>query len=108
MSNIELDYYVVLAKFINYMQKALYHRRLNYFKNLEKIQKNETSIEEANTLFQTDVIENIEETIRNIDFLNEKEKYLFNLHYKHGLSYEEISKITNEKVCTLKQRRNRN
>ena len=32
MSNIELADDIVLAKFINYIQKALYHRRLNYWR----------------------------------------------------------------------------
>ena len=43
----------------------------------------------------------------NIIILKNKEIYLLNLHYGHGLSYEQISAITGEKVCTLKQRRNR-
>ena len=33
MSNEELEDDIVLAKFINYMQKALYHMRLNYFRD---------------------------------------------------------------------------
>ena len=37
MSNEELEDDVVLAKFINYMQKALYHMRLNYYRDYEKI-----------------------------------------------------------------------
>lgn len=37
MSNEELEDDVVLAKFINYMQKALYHMRLNYFRDYERL-----------------------------------------------------------------------
>ena len=44
MSDIEFEDDIVLAKFINYMQKALYHRRLNYFRNLKGIRKCEVSI----------------------------------------------------------------
>lgn len=80
MSNIELEDDIVLAKFINYMQKALYHKRLNYYRDFERMRECEVSINDI---------------------------YLLNLHYKYGLSYIEISKITGEKVCTLKQRRNR-
>ena len=102
MSNIELDDDIILAKFINYMQKALYHRRLNYYRNFEKIREFEVRIDEIEDPGTKDFIT---EDISSI--LNSKEIYLLNLHYKKGLSYTEISKITNEKVCTLKQRRNR-
>lgn len=37
MSNNELEDDIVLAKFINYMQKALYHVRLNYFRDYERM-----------------------------------------------------------------------
>lgn len=95
---------IVLAKFINYMKEALYHRRINYFRNLNKIQEYEVSVEEVeDTRFK----EPTDEEILNMNVLNQKEIYLLNLHYKHGLSYSEISKITQEKVSTLKQRRNR-
>ena len=36
MSNIELEDNIVLAKFLNYMQKALYHRRLNCFRDFSR------------------------------------------------------------------------
>ena len=39
MSKYELEDDIVLAKFINYMQLALYHRRLNYYRNLQRIQE---------------------------------------------------------------------
>ena len=95
---------IVLAKFINYMKEALYHKRINYFRNLNKIQEYEVSVQEAeDTRFK----EPTDEEILNMNVLNQKEIYLLNLHYKHGLSYSEISKITQEKVSTLKQRRNR-
>lgn len=95
---------IVLAKFINYMKEALYHKRINYFRNLNKIQEYEVSVQEVeDTRFK----EPTDEEILNMNVLNQKEIYLLNLHYKHGLSYSEISKITQEKVGTLKQRRNR-
>lgn len=95
---------IVLAKFINYMKEALYHKRINYFRNLNKIQEYEVSVQEVeDTIFK----EPTDEEILNMNVLNQKEIYLLNLHYKHGLSYSEISKITQEKVSTLKQRRNR-
>ena len=94
---------IVLAKFINYMELALFHRRLNYFRDLERIQEYETNIDEVKIYNDEKFnIQNIE-----TDILNDKEKYLFYLLYNRGLSYEQISKITNEKVGTLKQRRMR-
>lgn len=104
MSNEILEDDIVLAKFINYMQKALYHRRLNYYRDFERMRECEVSI---NEIEDYRIKEPIIDDISNTGFLNHKEIYLLNLHYKHGLSYTEISKITNEKTCTLKQRRNR-
>ncbi len=104
MSNNELEEDIVLAKFITYMQKALYHRRLNYFRDLKSIRECEVSI---NNIENYKVVEPVIEDISNIGVLTNKEIYLLNLHYKHGLSYKEISKITGEKICTLKQRRSR-
>ena len=104
MSDIEFEDDIVLAKFINYMQKALYHRRLNYFRNLKGIRKCEVSI---NQIDDSKVKEPIAEDISNIGVLTNKDIYLLDLHYKHRLSYTEISKITGEKICTLQQRRNR-
>ena len=104
MSNTELEDDIVLAKFINYMQKALYHRKLNYFRDVEKKRECEVSINEIEDYRAK---ETITDDISNLEILAHKDIYLLNLHYKHGLSYEEISKITGEKVCTLKQRRSR-
>ena len=104
MSNEELEDDIVLAKFINYMQKALYHKRLNYYRDFERMRECEVSI---NEIEDYRIKEPVVEDISNIGILNHKDIYLLNLLYKYGLSYIEISKITGEKVCTLKQRRNR-
>lgn len=104
MSNIELEYDVTLAKFINYMQKALYHRKLNYFRKLEKTRECEVSI---NEIEDYRVKEPVKDDFSDIGVLTHKDIYLLNLHYKHGLSYTEISNITGEKIDTLKKRRHR-
>ena len=49
MSNEELEDDIVLAKFINYMQKALYHKRLNYYRDFERMRECEVSINEIST-----------------------------------------------------------
>lgn len=94
---------IVLGKFINYMSRALNSKRIDYYRSLSKISKNETTLDDVKEIY-LDTKDNENELL---NILNDKEKYLLTLHYTHGLSYTEISKITNEKVATLKQRRNR-
>ena len=96
MSNEELEDDVVLAKFINYMQKALYHMRLNYFRDYERMRDYEVEPKDF-----------INEDISIIGVLNDTEIKLLNLLYTQGLSYKEISEITNENIETLKKRRTR-
>ena len=99
MSNEELEDDVVLAKFINYMQKALYHMRLNYFRDYERMRDYEVELEEIECPNSKDVIN---EDISIIGVLNDTEIKLLNLLYTQGLSYKEISEITNENIETLK------
>lgn len=104
MSNEILEDDIVLAKFINYMQIALYHRKLNYFRELEKTRECEVSI---NEIEDYRVKEPIKDDLSDIGVLTHKDIYLLNLHYKYGLNYKEISNITGEKIDTLKKRRHR-
>lgn len=104
MSNEELEDDVVLAKFINYMQKALYHMRLNYFRDYERMRDYEVELEEIECPNSKDVIN---EDISIIGVLHDTEIKLLNLLYTQGLSYKEISEITNENIETLKKRRTR-
>lgn len=94
---------IVLAKFINYMKIVFNNQRINYFRDL-KIQNSwEKELKENDIYFDkyTDL------DTYDLQILNEKERYLFELHYKNGLPYSEISKITGEKIDTLKKRRTR-
>lgn len=104
MSNEELEDDIVLAKFINYMQIALYHRKLNYFRDLARTRECEVSISEIE---EHKAKEPVTDDISDIGVLNTKDIYLLNLHYKYGLNYKEISNITGEKIDTLKKRRHR-
>ena len=94
---------IILGKFIKYMDKALYCRKVDYFRAISKINENEMELNESLNY----ELENKNNFFIDFNILNQKEKYLLELHYNRGLSYTEISKITNEKICTLKQRRNR-
>lgn len=63
MSNEELEDDIVLAKFINYMQKALYHKRLNYYRDFERMRECEVSI---NEIEDYRIKESVVEDISNI------------------------------------------
>lgn len=104
MSKEEFEDDVVFAKFINYMKKALYHIRLNYFRDYEKMKDYEVKLEENECPISKEIIK---ENISYIGILNKDEIKLLNLLYTQGLSYKEISVITNEKIDTLKKRRSR-
>ena len=94
---------IVLAKFINYMQLALYHRRLNYLRDMRVRQRIETPLNEEieyESIFCED--DEIETSV-----LSSKELHLLNLHYDYGLTYREISNITNETISALKLRKKR-
>ena len=104
MSNNELEDDIVLAKFINYMQKALYHIRLNYFIDYERMRDYEVELKEIECQDSKDIIN---EDISNMGVLNNNEIKLLKLLYTQGLSYKEISEITKENIETLKKRRTR-
>ena len=76
MSNEELEDDIVLAKFINYMQKALYHKRLNYYRDFERMRECEVSI---NEIEDYRIKEPVVEDISNIGILNHKDIYLKNM-----------------------------
>lgn len=94
---------IVLAKFITFMEIVFHNYSINYFRNLKMKSSWEKELKESDIYF--DKYLNLD--LYDLEILNEKEKYLFELHYKRGLSYAEISKITNEKINTLQQRKKR-
>lgn len=103
MDNNEFKDDAVLAKFINYMELALYHRKLNYLRDKRIKHRMETTLNEDieyESIYCED--DNLETRV-----LNSKEVYLLNLHYTCGLSYREISNITNETISALKLRKKR-
>ena len=66
MSNEELEDDVVLAKFINYMQKALYHMRLNYFRDYERMRDYEVELEEIECPNSKDIINEVKEELKRL------------------------------------------
>lgn len=103
MDNNEYKDDAVLASFINYMKLALCHKKINYLRDIRFIQKIETVLNEdikyENFFYEDDDLE--------ISNLNQKELYLLDLRYTYGLSYKEISDLTNETIDALKQRKKR-
>lgn len=92
---------IVLAKFISFMEVVFHNQRINYYRNI-KIQNSwEKELQESDVYF--DKYLNLD--LYDLEILNDKEKELFELHYRKGLTYAEISKITNEKINTLHQRK---
>ncbi len=79
---------VVLAKFLNYMQKALLHKKINYIKKKNKINQKECSIEDLKDYLK------FEDTIKFdvLNFLTYKERKILELHIVEKRSYNEISK----------------
>ena len=73
-------------------------------KYYEKVRDYEVELEEIECPNSKDVIN---EDISSIGVLNDTEIKLLNLLYTQGLSYKEISEITNENIETLKKRRTR-
>lgn len=94
---------IVLAKFIAFMEIVFRNQRINYFRDLKMKDNWEKELKENFIYFD----KYINLGLYDLEILNAKEKYLFELHYKNGLSYSEIAKITGEKIDTLKKRRTR-
>ena len=94
---------IVLSKFISFMEVVFHNQRINYYRNI-KIQNSwEKELQESDVYF--DKYLNLD--LYDLEILNDKEKELFELHYRKGLTYAEISKITNEKINTLHPRKKR-
>ena len=93
----------ILNRFKGFMDIVFYNCRIDYYKELS-----------TNKTIDIDKIENLiyiqsfnENELIDIRILSYKERFLLDQLYIQGLTYKEISSITNEKVSTLKKRRNR-
>ena len=93
----------VFAKFLNYMQKALLHKKLNYIRDYKKINEMECSFEGLDNVLQSN--EKMDFDVCN--FLSEKEQRVLKLHFKDKLTYKEIGEILglqSESVRKIKYR----
>lgn len=80
---------IVFAKFINYMKKALLHKKMNYIRDNKQINERECTIEKIEYLTY---IENEEHLDLLEKVLNQKEKIVLELHILEKRTYNEIAK----------------
>ena len=113
MFDIELEDDVVFARFLNYMQIALLHRKLDYEKHLEVIKKQE---EKLNYIEWTKIpdkknnnnpFENLkrdyEKLKKAIDKLTPEQRYVIINYYFKKKTLSKIAKKLNSNVNAVKQ-----
>ena len=112
MSNEEFKDDVVFAKFINYMQIALLHKKLDYERHLEVIKKREekinyvewSKIQDKN---DSNPFENLkkdyEKLKRAIDKLTPEQRYVIINYYFNKKSLAKIAKTLNSNENAVKQ-----
>ena len=112
MLDIEFDNDVVFARFLNYMQIALLHRKLNYEKHNESIKKQEeklnyvewTRIPDKN---DNNPFGNLKRDYDNlkiaIDKLTPEQRYVIINYYFNNKSLAKIAEKLNSNVNAVKQ-----
>lgn len=90
---------IVLAKFINYMKKALFHKKLNYIRDKNRITRQECSINKLDNHYQF----NEDSKLEILNILNNKEIIVLKLHILEKRTYLEISKILNLKPENIRK-----
>ena len=113
MSNIEFEDDVVFARFLNYMQIALLHRKLNYEKHNESIKKQEKKlnyVEWTKIPDKTDNNNPFENLKRDYDYLNNainkltpEQRYVIINYYFKNKTLSKIAKKLNSNVNAVKQ-----
>ena len=112
MFDIELEDDVVFARFLNYMQIALLHKKLDYEEHLEVIKKREekinyvqwSKIQDKN---DSNPFENLkkdyEKLKRAIDKLTPEQRYVIINYYFNKKSLAKIAKTLNSNENAVKQ-----
>ena len=112
MFDIELEDDVVFARFLNYMQIALLHRKLDYGKHLEVIKKREKKLDYVewsripdktnNNPFEN-LKKDYEKLKKAIDKLTPEQKYVIINYYFNKKSLVKIARGLNSNVNAVKQ-----
>lgn len=95
---------IVFAKFINYMKKALLHKKMNYIRDNKWINEKECSIEKIKDLMYSENEEHLDLLGK---VLNTREKSVLELHILEKRTYNEVAKklkIKPESVRKIKYR----
>ena len=112
MFDIELEDDVVFARFLNYMQIALLHRKLDYEKHLEVIKKQEEKLNYVEWIKIPDKTNNnpfenlkrdYEKLKKAIDKLTPEQRYVIINHYFNKKSLAKIAKKLNSNENAVKQ-----
>lgn len=112
MSDNEFKDDIVFARFLNYMQIALLHRKLNYEKHIESIKKQEEKlnyIEWTKIPDKTDnnPFENLKRDYENlkiaINKLTPEQRYVIINYYFKNKTLSKIAKKLNSNVNAVKQ-----
>ena len=112
MFDIELEDDVVFARFLNYMQIALLHRKLDYEKHLEVIKKQEKKLNYVEWIKIPDKTNNnpfenlkrdYEKLKKAIDKLTPEQKYVIINYYFNKKSLVKIARGLNSNVNAVKQ-----
>ncbi len=112
MSDNEFEDDIVFARFLNYMQIALLHRKLNYEKHIESIKKQEKKlnyIEWTKIPDKTDnnPFENLKRDYDNlsnaIDKLTPEQRYVIINYYFKKKKLSKIAKELNSNFNAVKQ-----
>lgn len=112
MFDIELEDDVVFARFLNYMQIALLHRKLDYEKHLEVIKKQEKKLNYVEWIKIPDKTNNnpfenlkrdYEKLKKAIDKLTPEQRYVIINYYFNKKSLAKIAKKLNSNENAVKQ-----
>ena len=103
---------IVFARFLNYMQIALFHRKLDYGKHLEVIKKREKKLDYVewsripdktnNNPFEN-LKKDYEKLKKAIDKLTPEQKYVIINYYFNKKSLVKIARGLNSNVNAVKQ-----
>lgn len=112
MFDIELEDDVVFARFLNYMQISLLHRKLDYEKHLEVIKKQEEKLNYVEWIKIPDKTNNnpfenlkrdYEKLKKAIDKLTPEQRYVIINYYFNKKSLAKIAKKLNSNENAVKQ-----
>lgn len=99
MKSKEFENDIVFAKFLNYMKRALLHKKINYLRDIKNVIDKEYSI----SFYENQLVYEEKVNLNLFNFLNEKEKKVLELHMLKKLTYKEIAKTLKLKPESIRK-----